>query len=86
MPVVVYVFVGLFVVEVVPSPKFYKTEVGAGIVVFVKFTASLTHTVDGPVKEVRKKLITTALLFKTVLLQPVLLVTVSVTVKLPDVV
>ena len=74
---------GLRTVDVVASPKFHKTEAGVGVVVLVKLTGSLTQTVKGAVNEACIKLITTALVFTKVLVQPVLLVTVNVTVKLP---
>ena len=70
-------------VEFVPSPKSQKTVVGAGVEVFVKLTTSSWQTFTGSLKDAWIKFMTTAFGFTMVLLQPVLLVTTRVTVKLP---
>ena len=82
----VYVFTGLSVVEVVPSPKSQSTDVGVGVDVFVKVTASLMQELAGLIKLARKKFITTAFGLVMVVMQPVLLVTRRLTVKLPGVI
>ena len=81
-----YVFTGLKTVDVVPSPKFQSTDVGVGVDVFVKVTASLIHELAGLIKLARKKFITTAFGLVMVVIQPVLLVTRKLIVKLPCVV
>ena len=79
----VYVFTGLSVVEVEPSPKSQSTDVGVGVDVFVKVTASLMQELAGLTKLARIKFITTAFGFVIVVIQPVLLVTLRLTAKLP---
>ena len=72
-------------VEVVPSPNAHSAAVGAGAEVFTKLIGLPTHTVVGIVKFAFTSPITTVLGLVIVAAQPVLLVTVSVTLKLPTV-
>ena len=83
VPVAEYAFVGLTVVEVVPSPKSHKTALGVGVEVFVNIIGSFIQPFAGASKDAFIKLITTAFVLITVFTHPALLVTVSVTVKLP---
>ena len=80
---VVYVFTGLNVVEVVASPKSQSTDVGVGVDVFVNVTGSLTQELAGLIKAACIKFMATAFDFTIVLMQPVLLVTLRLTVKFP---
>ena len=71
------------IVEVVPSPKLHKTEVGAGVVVLIKLTGASSQTLGGVINDACTKSMTTALDLTIVFVQPVLLTTFNVTVKLP---
>ena len=73
-------------VEFVPSPKSQNTDVGVGAEVFVKLMGLLMQPLAGLLKPALIKLITTALGLTSVVIQPVLLVTLRVTVKFPCVV
>jgi hypothetical protein len=68
---------------VVPSPKSQSTDVGAGVDVFVNVTASFMQELAGLIKLALIKFITTAFGFVMVVMQPVLLLTLRLTVKLP---
>ena len=83
VPVEAYAFVGLKVVEVLPSPKSHNTDEGAGVEVLVNVIASLIQPVAGASNAALIKSMTTELVLIIVLTHPALLVTVSVTVKLP---
>lgn len=80
VPGTVKAFSGLVAVEVVPSPKSQALLCPAGEEVLVKLAGESTHTLSGAVKPVVITGIETALVRRSVSLQPLLLVTAKVTV------
>ena len=80
LPVVLYVLVGFTTVEVVPSPKLHVTFTGTGALVLVSIKGVFSQIIEGMEKSAFPPPTVIAFAFMIVSVQPVEVVTNSLTV------